>query len=179
MRTLLGFLLLLSGCASSTAATPAVADQTPNFRSYPNPDRFCADAGLGYYAIGYQQVNPWTDRLFCLNAKGIHEVTVTESSIESDVRTRHETASSGEVVWIGRSFDHGHVSLADGLIECPDKSQPLAVIPVESDESYYGAFVKSGHRLCMADGNTLVLLDGRNPAATEPMHKWERFTPIP
>lgn len=178
MRTLLlSLMLTLAGCASSTAAT-TLAEQAPNFRAYSNPDRFCADAGLGYYAIGYQEVNPWTARLFCLNEKGIHEATAAENGGGSDIRTRYDTKSSGEIVWIGRANDHGHVSLADGLIDgCPDKSEPLAVIPVEADETYYGAFVRSGHRLCVVN-DTLVLLDGRNPAA-DALHTWEGFTPIP
>ncbi|MFA6522343.1 MAG: hypothetical protein WCT24_01990 [Patescibacteria group bacterium] len=176
MRSIICYLLFISGCAFSSAATQ---DETQNFHDYVNPDEFCDDADLGLYAIGYREGNmPWVDELFCIDGGGVHVVSATKNGGNVLIQTMPTTSDAQrgtQFAWVSRrGVVDQHVALNDGLIDgCPNKDKPLAIITTDTQIASMGAFVNDGMLLCV-EGDDLVLHD---PSGSE-LYRWTKFTPI-
>lgn len=173
--------LVIVGCSTSQA------DSEPSygsFRDQIDPDRFCTvdsrAAALGYRA---EAPYPWTDQLFCINADGLFITTEAENAERGSTSGNNNLQSAlKDVVWLGRVEKRDpHVTLADGLIDgCPDKSQPLAIIPLDGSVYPTGATITRGIRFCM-EGSDLVLRDDTRALDEDPhreMNRWSGFTPI-
>ena len=168
-------LLALAGCAASTTATP---EPMPDFHDYTNPDGFCYDAGLGFYAIGFREgTTSWTDELFCVSDRGLHQVTATRNGAEVKVRNRYTQPSVNRIGWIGRhGIGDARVSLADGLVDgCPDAKRPIAILATRAEVASAGAYIGSGILLCVEGDDLVVRGDDGDRGELD---RFEDFTPI-
>lgn len=173
--------LVIVGCASSQADSRM---SSGGFRDEIDPDLFCGvnphGTALGYRA---EAPYPWTDQLFCINADGLFITTEAENAERGSTSGNNNMKSALEdVIWLGRVEKRDpHVTLAEGLIDgCPDKSQPLAIIPLDGSVYPTGATVTRGIRFCM-EGNDLVLRDDTQALGEDPhreINRWSGFTPI-
>jgi hypothetical protein len=103
-------LSLIAGCPGNTSANndpdgrPKIS--VGDFHSVGNPDKYCGDNDLGT-ALGWQTLNPWTDRLLCAGVKGIYEVDATKNGADVGVHLRNWRPLSDPdfpAVWIASPY---------------------------------------------------------------------------
>ncbi|MFH1611268.1 MAG: hypothetical protein ABIA83_01560, partial [Patescibacteria group bacterium] len=88
-------------------------------------------------------------------------------------------------IWMARPDRRDpHVALSDRLVNsCPDRSEPLAIIPRTGPVYATGATIEVGDRLCLM-GDQLVLYRDDGKSADSPTSgtfheviRWDGFTP--
>lgn len=167
--------VFITACSASSAAQQP---KTPDFHDYVDLDRFCADAGFGFSALGYRQEKPWVDQVLCLSADGIRQVNATKNGVTVDSILLNATGCEEGIFWVDSAAHNGHIALDDGLLDgCSDKRRPIAVLAEDADVYFTGATIHRGSLLCMV-GDDLVLYDGsRYAKADNETRRWRDFTP--
>lgn len=150
----------------------------PDFHSYVDLSQFCADAGLGPYALGYRQEKPWVDQVLCIGPEGIHEVNATVNGAK--VTKIRVTATKGDenAYWVNTPMLSNVALLDHPGHACPNGEKPLAIIAAEASVTGYGTTITRGHPLCMMDGD-LVLMSNAPPEQkrNDIVDRWTNFTP--
>jgi hypothetical protein len=182
---ILALIIIISGCCCS----PSQTETTPNldFHTSVDLDNFCGNKiGMGY-TIGYraQQPNPWSDQLLCLSPKGLFIITATQKGHDVHVSGNNlEVSLLKDVLWIARTDRRdSHVRLADRLINsCPDRSEPLAIIPRMGWIYQTGVTIDTGDLLCLINNELVLYQDDATSANITPnafheIKRWSDFTP--